>query len=482
MIETSEHLAMLLALESSLELDAYAFTESAIPMWSYVRWPLARALFRAVFPSEAAVGGGAARSLAQRARFAANVARDLRWPRGPRPIALVSTTVSCVLRDGRYFNRLVEHFAEARAADSIVIEESADDQRRVPRGFSAVASIDALSTWASIEARATRVHARDRAAIDALLARVSRALPALPPRSVASLRSTLEGVARRLPTLRRGFDWFARRVQPRLLIVEGASYGAFAHFMVWARERSITTAEHQHGLISPNHEAYNYADAVVGTRFQETLPEHFLAYGPAWMRGVRLPVRCEMIGNPDLEIAVDNLARAPRSHARRALFISSAMDPARYERVLARMSAALDQLGATVVLRPHPIERPAAAERYRAALSLRNVTLDAEPSLHRSIADAQVVIGDFSTSLFESLAIGRPTAVLDGAQSRQHVERDALPFVHSDDEAAQFALDAMRGSGASEAAQPSAYWATGWRAAYRAFTQRALDARLLFAR
>lgn len=474
---------MLLALESELDADRYAFGESAIPMWSYVRWPLARMLFRAVFPSEAAVGGGAARSLSQRARFAANTVRDARWPRGPRPIALVSTTVSCVLREGRYFNRLVEHFAEARAADSLIVEESADDRRRAPRSFSAVASLDALSTWAAIEARATRVRSRDAAAIDALLAQITSALPLIRTADIAALRATLEGVARRLPALRRGFDWFAARAQPRLLIVEGASYGAFAHFMLWARDRAIVTAEHQHGLISPNHEAYNFSDAVVGTRFQDTLPEHFLAYGPAWMRGVRLPSRAHMIGNPDLSVAIDQLRREPpRGESPRALFISSAMDPARYERVIARMSAALQPLGGTVVLRPHPIERGVAAERYRSALAQRNVELDAEPSLHRSIADASVVVGDFSTSLFEALAIGRPTAVLDGAQSRQHVDGDAMTFVRDEEEAAQFALDAARSANAVDRASPSAYWAQGWRASYRTFTDRALEARLLFAR
>jgi hypothetical protein len=470
MIATAAHLERLMAFENSLDMERLQFVEG-VPMWGYVRWAVARALYAATSAGQTPIPLYGQQPLLTRNRlqYIRNAVEAAWWPRAQRDILLVSTTISCVLRNGTYFNRLVEPFANELPSVSLIAEASADHTRKQPRTFPNIVSIDQIRLLSSLAARATRPHSADERRTDELVRAIRAAMPELQPNTTRMLRELLLGVARRLPTLRRLWSHALDRTQPKLLMVEGASYGDASHLLLWASMRGIVTAEHQHGLISVNHEAYNFGDGVARSSFVKALPQYVLAYGPSWLQGVRTPSRVCVIGNPDLSDAIDRLDTRLTPARPTVLFISAMLNPARYRQVVHDLQRHLAGGDVLIRFRPHPMERARAAQTYEPILSLPQVALDQSPTIHESIINASVVIGDFSTALFEATALGRPVAMLDGEQARQHVPDGAIPFLPSDRDALTFVDETLRSTPSPGARENAGLWAPHWRRSYREF-------------
>src|SRR5207248_10445633 len=156
-----------------------------------------------------------------------------------------TTTGVSVQRAGRWFGRINDLFALEEEDKTLVIDQSQGRTFRWPRLPFHVAFHD----WIKVRAELGRLLSRGpdeadrrkvRAFIEALKARLPWSLGELFWERTAD---GLERLAGRLPGLRDGYRRLFDLCRPKILFLEGASYGCEAYIVKWAREMGVKTAE-----------------------------------------------------------------------------------------------------------------------------------------------------------------------------------------------------------------------------------------------
>ncbi|MFO7894458.1 MAG: hypothetical protein R6U63_12050 [Longimicrobiales bacterium] len=170
-----------------------------------------------------------------------------------------------------------------------------------------------------------------------------------------------------------------------------------------ARRRAIPVVELQHGVVSSHHLGYHYPET--GGR-PSTFPNWFLSWGDYWATAADWPL-------PDDRIVPTGFARFDRdceaaSEIRRVpgkiLFISQTMLGER----LSRFAAELARLGFRdrITFRLHPREEAGWRRRYPWLLEAGVQVSGAREPLYPALRKADVLVGTFSTALFEGLGLG----------------------------------------------------------------------------
>lgn len=188
--------------------------------------------------------------------------------------------------------------------------------------------------------------------------------------------------------------------KPRLLIIDQAYYGPFGHLILLCKQFAIPVADIQHGLIHAKHIAYNWAPELSSERLlAEQLPDYFLTYGPFWHKFFNTSGTCQAIGNPWF-------AEQSKSHAvcsdNAILFALADFYDEFYDDIVALRNAFPER---EIILRPHPNQHELLFDSIISKID--GVTLDTSRNIYETLMRVQTVIGAWSTSLFETAALGK---------------------------------------------------------------------------
>ncbi|MDQ0725943.1 hypothetical protein [Microbacterium sp. W4I20] len=303
-------------------------------------------------------------------------------------------------RGGRARNWLVESFAES-TDDALVIQRRPLPTAMGVPSFSPTLSMEGATARARLWARRYVPPVETVQTVDRLLAFFAEELGLQPAQLVPLRARVLRTEAHRpheLASLRR----VVRRVRPRLVIMDTASYTYNGEAVGVFKDAGAYVVEPQHGWIGPSHAAYNYGRAFEDASLRRALPDELLTFGEFWSEGLRLPAKTTAIGKPHLE----EVARsAPSVRRRQLLVISSRADPEETDRFVTELRGALHEAW-SVVFRPHPAESAAVAERYPAIAAHSGIAIDRNPDVYDSLAETRAVVGVASTVLFEAAAFG----------------------------------------------------------------------------
>lgn len=329
-------------------------------------------------------------------------ARDPRRLRGTRPIVhLLGGTTSYVV-EGSTRNWLVGDYLDAYPEESLALQWAELPEKPT---FEPTRSLSSLRVRSAVHGRLARGRAAVDAAVEALVTEFARLLDprlsAQQVQSIAESASFAEHTRRKLePALLNVLD----RVNPRLALIEDASYGTWASLIAALKHRAVRVVEPQHGWIGPTHGAYNFGAAMGRPELAATLPDELLAFGSYWSSGIRVPYATTDIGKPHLETMARQAPQwSERPHE--VLLVSSINDP---EGATEFALALADRLpaGWLVRFRPHPSERPDVLNRYATMLAHPRVELDEHADVYVSLSESRGVVGVASTVLFEALALG----------------------------------------------------------------------------
>jgi hypothetical protein len=261
------------------------------------------------------------------------------------------------------------------------------------------------------------------------------------------------------------------RTGATLLMKEEGCYGQSSVFNHTAHDMGVVTAEYQHGVISKGHDAYNIAPALgLNEQYRRTLPTYLLTYGSWWGEQTNMPVTPVTIGNPYRSEHVANLRR---QSARRGdiLVLGDGIQTQFYLELSDRIAAGLGGK-ASVVFRPHPLER----DRMNEKSLLKNfnrVCIDRCPDIYESFATADSVVSEVSSGLFEAVGLVEQIFVLDTPRSRFSLPDH--PFESFADAGDLIARISDQASGRSNIVEPESVWASGWQANYRSFLNEKLE-------
>jgi hypothetical protein len=421
----------LLDLEESAPDQLFTRIRSiGLPIWPLARWPISRAI------AETDIGTTLPTyqrpSVVQQTAVA--LRRSLPNPHSLRRtpqvdhLFLVSGWTKSVLPGG-YRNGLADDFANALGDDAAIVQDAyvdalsrGDQHPLTPRTFTLARANDQVAR------RAVRhpLEPTERRELDQTMREVFELLDF--PVTEAGRERAIADILRRADRARHARDAFGLlldRTSPRRIYMQTAAYGNRAPEIALAHERGIEVAELQHGWIGSSHAAYNVGRAMRTPDLVRCLPDTLLGYGEYWGRDIRFPGRFEPIGKPTLDrttLEVTPWDDRPRS----VLFVSSNFEHDLVDRTLLALRAALPD-DWTLVLRPHPVERATAARRHADVLARDGVVLDVSADGGAALAASRAVIGFSSTMLFEALAYGCHTAVIESSLAEHYASAEIFP-------------------------------------------------------
>lgn len=449
--------------EARYNVAEMRFTAHDMPPWAYVRFLLAQVLADRIagtsYYVERMQSQGRLSHLGYVARTLAELPRSL----APRPatVLIFGSGAANVRTPEGYHNRLVDHFAWASSAE--VFEDSYANKYLSPRKLPGLRYHDPLRALAAVGGMLRALPRRDAGIISELLGYASSHFrDLLLPSDIEALRQCLVRVARKMPFWHRLYHRVLRRVRPHLCIIEDACYGMYTHLLAWAHAAGIATAEYQHGRMYAQHPAYRLSPTLHNPKWAQYLPQHYLVWGPYWIRPLRLPVKVHVIGYPDLTERSRALTRDTQIRTQ-VLFISSGLDVRLYQRVLGELGAAAAGRY-DLVFRPHPSERAAAQNTYGEMLSRYGWQLDPDLDPYASLAKSVLVVGDVSTTLFEALEFDCAVALIDASFTREVMPENVFPFFKQFDD-----LEMLLAAGQKTRVARQELWADNWQDRFRRF-------------
>lgn len=218
-----------------------------------------------------------------------------------------------------------------------------------------------------------------------------------------SIRHVIEHVlkvhAARVPRYERLLD----KLQPDVIVLV-VSY-VMEDLIQVAKSRGIPVVELQHGILHPHHMGYHYP----GDRTKEAFPDYVFTWGPNWNDRAAFPIPDEnVIATGYAHLTDERESFQGTEKEERIVFISQPGSG----RALSNLAVNLeDRTGYDIVYKVHPSEARDWPNRYP-WLEASNVSVQ-EGGLHEVLASSTVQVGHSSTVLFEGLAYGLRTLILD---------------------------------------------------------------------
>jgi hypothetical protein len=191
------------------------------------------------------------------------------------------------------------------------------------------------------------------------------------------------------------------------------------------------------------------------------LPEFLLTYGKFWNDSTRTTSTSVAIGNPHFEARRAELVARPARAGRTWVIISQSGVAAQLVALAVELRGKLASED-EIVYRLHPNE-PAVGDEYK-PLDAGGIHVSREGDIYELLNTADIVIGCWSTALFEAAGLGRMTYVYATGGSEFYVPRSFACWFSTADELihsiATHATDAQAGE---------RYFQPDWQTHFRRF-------------
>ncbi|MBN2342983.1 MAG: hypothetical protein JXX29_13015 [Deltaproteobacteria bacterium] len=194
------------------------------------------------------------------------------------------------------------------------------------------------------------------------------------------------------------------------------SYSWYKRALITAAKKlGIESVELQHGTFSPYHLGYNFPQASLTV---ECFPNRFFSFGDYWNRLARLPISADKIttfGFAHFHTQLANLPKTERD-GKRILFISQGVIGKQLAKLCGALALALPDY--RIAYKLHPGEYTLWKTDYPALVEASkqpNIEIvdNNNSGLYEEFARATYMIGVFSTAIYEGLALGCKTFVVD---------------------------------------------------------------------
>lgn len=205
------------------------------------------------------------------------------------------------------------------------------------------------------------------------------------------------------------------RVSPSV-IVEVCSYGGVQLAInEIAKELDIKTIELQHGIINEKHIAYNYPNKKSYPFF----PDELFLFSEYWKSTCRFPIEQNSLvvtGFPYIEKNIRKY-EGGKKEGLNIIILSQPVDVNLFSSIILDCVERLNNLGVTyhMIYKLHPREYHVKSNTYDMIESYPQVTMirDDKVNLYYYLASSDIQIGMYSTALYEGLAFGLATYLLN---------------------------------------------------------------------
>ena len=200
-----------------------------------------------------------------------------------------------------------------------------------------------------------------------------------------------------------------KRINPKLVVMV-TSY-ARKSLVEACRLLKIPTVEIQHGVISPYHPGYSYPKSAMNN---VDFPDYLLVFGDYWKDVATYPISKDNIisvGYPYLENKIQQYSR--RKRKKQIVFVSQSRIGVPISKFAVELSK-LPDLDYRIAYKLHPREVNDWKTRYPWLVDADIDVIDTlGTDLYRLLGESMVQVGVSSTAIYEGLAYGLRTFLLD---------------------------------------------------------------------
>jgi len=386
-----------------------------------------------------------------------------------RNVLLMATGAGHVMKEGRWFNRLSDHFALAADRDTLVVEDLFEWRWPFPRHNEHVSFHTPLQLRGMLSGRLLARDSHKRLAENLISLVRSRAKKhlnwELGDERGAFLSSFLTRQIAAMPVRRRAYEQLLVLTGAKVVIKEEGCYGHSGVLNATARDMGLVVAEYQHGAISAGHDAYNIAPALARSgAYRKTLPQFFLGYGQWWNDQMNVPVTKIAIGNPH---RTEQLRLFADRHAAKSdiLILGDGIETDMYLGLARSLVAGIGK-AIRVVFRPHPLERAKVFSAYSDG-RVGDVHIDRNPDIYESFCSAHAVVSEVSTGLFEAVGLADRVFIWDTPKAR--FSYPIHPFASFSDARDLLEKIPKSDAGYVNVQKADQIWAPDWREKYLTF-------------
>ena len=200
-----------------------------------------------------------------------------------------------------------------------------------------------------------------------------------------------------------------KRVFPKVIVLV-TGYGK-QNLIEAAKRLRIPVVELQHGVIYPMHLAYNYPTSYIPT---SVFPDYILVWGDYWKESADFPLESDRIvsvGYPYMNLQKEKYSKIQRK--KQILFISQGGLGSSISNFAVNL---FEHLGKDyeIVYKLHPGEWHNWRQKYPELVDSGLTVLDtASEILYKLFAESMIQIGVSSTAIYEGLAFGLRTFLID---------------------------------------------------------------------
>lgn len=199
------------------------------------------------------------------------------------------------------------------------------------------------------------------------------------------------------------------KIKPKATIVI-CSYGK-EDFVEVCKLNNIPVIELQHGVITKYHIGYSFEKQTANKVF---FPDFLFSFGKYWKESVNYPIPKEKIinvGYPELEIRKQRYEAVKKKN--QILFISQKTIGAKLSKFAVELSRSND-LSYKIVYKLHPFEVLTWKEDYPWLERSNIEVVDHQGmNLYQLFAESEVLVGVYSTAIFEGLSFQMKTFLVD---------------------------------------------------------------------
>jgi len=392
------------------------------------------------------------------------------------PIAILSWTSysTSIKTNNKYFNKRDDYFASIFSQQTVSLEYSVKGKFRYPRSPHNLFSLDLLDTIAKIYSKFIKTRKEDLSNIEGLLSYINKNIDfEISDNHLAFCKARLLTLSKKIRVLKCLYTMILLRINPRVVILQNASYGNRSYIIKWIKELGIKVAELQHGIVTEMHMAYNYGKIGGSNIYLNYLPDYYLTFGEYWNARINIPIQKIPIGSPHASktIKESNPIEELNKNYNYILFISQPTVTSKLVEIAEKLSYLIKGKNYKIIFRLHPGEL-SFIDRFNKIKSIDNIILNNSGDIYNYIHMCKFVVACYSTVVFETILFKKPIFILQHDMSDLYIPRDfGIRFSTANEIFNK--LDECNSPNFYDNSE--AYWKSNWEKNYKDFISQLLN-------
>ena len=391
------------------DLGLFDLTIDAVDFWERIRFPLFDTIIR---QSHASMNSQShrARGRSKLKRLISSVFKlsknALLSPRSR--ILFICTSRRLLENDGLWWDIYTDPFIASLNTPPLALERHYENNHYVPAKTPGLRYLDIIEFFAFLKKTMRIAKISFTKNESSLLLKIRREILSRfgVELDVESLtRRILEDRKARLPL----FIRMLKRIRPEVVVLS-QGYG-WEDLVEASKSLGIPSVELQHGVISPFHFGYSFEGEF---RKKATFSDYLLVFGDYWRSCTEYPIHDDhvvSVGFPYLESKKNSYLGVVKK--KQILFVSQETTGTILSKFAVELSQMQD-LEYDVLYKLHPRECEGWETRYPWLVSSSVKVIETkETVLYELFAESMIQVGVYSTALYEGLAFGLQTYVID---------------------------------------------------------------------